>query len=84
MTVACTYSRIGEEDGNPTGLLQDEFNNTTPFKVHVYPGLNFYQQIVNPSQTSPTTRTLERDVGRLDGAPPADTGPDDAADQTPG
>ncbi|HLW00959.1 MAG TPA: hypothetical protein VKT82_20025 [Ktedonobacterales bacterium] len=64
VTVPCTYSQIGEEDGNLSGLLQDEFNNTTPFKVHSDSAPNFYI-IGNPSQTSSTTRTLERDVGGL-------------------
>src|SRR5205085_10630423 len=34
VTVPCTYSQIGEVDGNLTGLLATEQSNTTPFKVH--------------------------------------------------
>src|SRR5947209_1513259 len=32
--VACTYKQVGEIDGNLSGLLATEQQNTTPFKVH--------------------------------------------------
>jgi hypothetical protein len=64
VTVPCTYSQIGELNGNLTGLLKDEFNISTPFAVHSDSAPNFYVT-GNPSQTDPTTRALERAVGGL-------------------
>ncbi|HEU5199235.1 MAG TPA: hypothetical protein VFU32_06340 [Ktedonobacterales bacterium] len=64
VTVPCTYTQIGEVDGNLTGLLATQTGNITPFQVHSDSAPNFYI-IGNPSQTSQTTRQLERDVDKL-------------------
>lgn len=69
VTVACSYSQIGELNGNLAGLLATETNNTTPFKVHSDSAPNFYIT-GNPGQTSQTTRQLERDVGKLTAVSP--------------
>ncbi len=85
VTVPCTYSQIGEINANLAGLLATETGNTTPFRVHSDSAPNFYIT-GNPGQTSPVTRQLERDVGKLTAVNPI-TGNTDAltnylADQT--
>ena len=64
VTVPCTYSQIGELNGNLAGLLATETGNTTPYKVHSDSAPNFYIT-GDPSQTNPITRQLERDVDKL-------------------
>jgi len=64
VTVPCTYSQIGELNGNLAGLLATEEGITTPFTVHSDSAPNFYVT-GDPSQTDPTLRTLERGVGNL-------------------
>jgi hypothetical protein len=64
VTVPCTYSQVGEVDGNLTGLLATEQGVTTPFKVHADSAPNFYVT-GNPARTDPTARTLEQAVGKL-------------------
>ncbi len=64
VTVPCTYSQIGELNGNLAGLLATEEGITTPFSVHSDSAPNFYVN-GDPSQTDPTLRTLERGVGNL-------------------
>jgi hypothetical protein len=64
VNVPCTYSQIGELNGNLAGLLATETGNTTPYSVHSDSAPNFYIT-GNPGQTSQTTRQLERDVDKL-------------------
>jgi hypothetical protein len=64
VTVPCTYSKIGELNSNLTGLLATEQANTTPFSVHSDSAPVFYVN-GNPGPTDPTTRALERAVGKL-------------------
>jgi hypothetical protein len=64
VTVPCTYSKIGEINGNLSGLLATEQGVTTPFKVHADSAPVFYVT-GNPARTDPVTRTLERAVGNL-------------------
>jgi len=64
VTVPCTYSQIGELNGNLAGLLATERGNTTPFKVHSDDAPTVYIT-GNPARDAAVTRTLERDAGQL-------------------
>ena len=63
----CSYANqgttpaIGEQFVNIHGLLQHEFNNTTPF--YDEPQGNSVYITGNPGPTDPMTRQLERDFG---------------------
>jgi hypothetical protein len=59
ITIACSYSQIGEVNANANGLLATEQGVTTPFKVHADSAPNFYLT-GNPAQTDPTTRAFEQ------------------------
>ena len=65
VTVPCTYSQIGEVNGNLAGLLATEQNNTTPFKVHSDSAPVFYVTGNPASNNETVTRPLERAVGDL-------------------
>lgn len=69
VTTPCTYSKIGELDGNLTGLLATQQGVTTPFEVHADSAPVFYVT-GNPSRTATVTRTLERAVSKLTAANP--------------
>jgi hypothetical protein len=64
--VLCTYpaGSFGELAGNLTGLLATQRNDTTPFGLEADTAPEFYLN-GNPSPTSPTVRTFERDVASL-------------------
>ncbi len=65
VTVACTYSQIGEISGNLAGLLATEQGITTPFKVHSDSAPAVYIT-GNPSPANQTvTRPFERATGLL-------------------
>ncbi len=66
VTIACTYpaGSFGELDGNMTGLLATQKNNTTPFSLENDTAPEFYVT-GDPGQNDPTVRTLERDVAGL-------------------
>ena len=64
VTVPCTYPKIGEVNGDLSRLVATQFNNKTPFTVHSDSAPAVYIT-GNPSQTSATTRQLERDFGGL-------------------
>src|SRR5205823_6061650 len=64
VTTPCTYSQIGEVNGNMAGLLATEQGITTPFKVHSDSAPNVYIT-GNPARTDPVTRTFERGTGKL-------------------
>jgi hypothetical protein len=64
VTVPCTYAKIGEVAGNIKALIKDQTGITTPFNVHSDSAPNFYIT-GNPSQTSATTRNLERAAGTV-------------------
>jgi hypothetical protein len=64
VTTPCTYSKIGEINGNMAGLLATEQGITTPFKVHSDSAPNVYIT-GNPARTDPVTRTFERGTGKL-------------------
>ena len=66
VTVACTYpaGSFGELDGNITGLLATQKNNTTPFSLEADTAPEFYVT-GDPGPNAPQVRTLERDVAGL-------------------
>jgi hypothetical protein len=64
VNVPCTYSQIGEVAGNIKQLILNQTGITTPFTVHSDSAPNFYIT-GNPSQTSSTTRNLERAAGTV-------------------
>ena len=64
VTVPCTYAQIGEVAANIQQLITNQTGITTPFTVHSDSAPNFYIT-GNPSQTSATTRNLERAAGTV-------------------
>jgi hypothetical protein len=64
VNVPCTYSQIGEVAANIKQLITNQTGITTPFTVHSDSAPNFYIT-GNPSQTSSTTRNLERAAGTV-------------------
>ncbi len=68
---ACTYpaGSFGELDGNITGLLATQKNDTTPFSLEDDTAPEFYVT-GRPAAGAPRVRRLERDVGGLTAANP--------------
>jgi hypothetical protein len=64
VNVPCTYAKIGEVAANIKQLILNQTGITTPFTVHSDSAPNFYIT-GNPSQTSLTTRNLERAAGTV-------------------
>ncbi|MFL5654001.1 MAG: hypothetical protein ACJ8CB_07475 [Ktedonobacteraceae bacterium] len=64
VTTPCTYSQIGEVNGNMAGLLATEQGITTPFKVHSDSAPTVYIT-GNPARDAAVTRTFERGTGKL-------------------
>ena len=64
VTIPCTYSQIGELNGNLAGLLATEQGITTPFKVHSDSAPNVYIT-GNPARDASVTRAFERATGNL-------------------
>jgi hypothetical protein len=64
VTVPCTYSQIGELNGNLAGLLATQEGITTPFSVHSDSAPNVYIT-GNPARDATVTRTFERGVAAL-------------------
>ncbi|HSX77264.1 MAG TPA: hypothetical protein VLQ80_01640, partial [Candidatus Saccharimonadia bacterium] len=60
----CTYSLVGEVNGNLTGLLATQQGITTPFTVHADMAPTIYL-IGNPSRTDAVTRDFGRALGQL-------------------
>ncbi len=69
VTTPCTYSQIGELNGNLAGLLATEQGITTPFKVHSDSAPTVYIT-GNPARDAAVTRTFERATGNLTAANP--------------
>ncbi|HEY6474201.1 MAG TPA: hypothetical protein VIY26_15005 [Acidimicrobiales bacterium] len=69
--VACSYpaGSFGELDGNLTGLLATEKNDTTPLSMENDTAPELYVT-GDPSPSSPAVRTLDRDVGTLTASNP--------------
>ena len=63
VTITCTYSKVGEVDGNLTGMLAAK-GVTTPFDVQPdsAPSVYIHGQ---PGRTEPQVRAMERAVARL-------------------
>ena len=64
VTTPCSYSLLGEINGNLRGLLATQQGITTPFTVHADMAPTVYIT-GNPSRAAPVTRNFERAVGRL-------------------
>jgi hypothetical protein len=65
VTIPCSYSQIGELNGNMAGLLATQQNITTPFKVHSDSAPVVYIT-GNPARTDQAvTRPFERATGQL-------------------
>jgi hypothetical protein len=64
ITIPCTYAKIGEVSTNLAGLIADQKQITTPFKVHSDIAPTVYIT-GDRSQTSATTRNLERAAGTI-------------------
>src|SRR5262245_19153566 len=64
VTTPCTYSLVGEVNGNLTGLLATQQQITTPFTVHADMAPTIYLN-GNPSRTDTVTRTFGRALGQL-------------------
>jgi len=64
VTTPCTYSLVGEVNGNLTGLLATKKGITTPFTVHADMAPTIYIT-GNPSRTAAVTRDFGRALGGL-------------------
>ncbi|HKF68032.1 MAG TPA: hypothetical protein VKB36_15910 [Vicinamibacterales bacterium] len=64
VTTPCTYSLVGEVNGNLTGLLATQQGITTPFTVHADMAPTIYLT-GNPARTAPVTRAFGRALGQL-------------------
>jgi hypothetical protein len=64
VTTPCTYGRVGEINADLRRMIRTQFGDTTNFTVHSDDAPNVYIT-GNPSQTDPTTRNLEREMGGL-------------------
>jgi len=64
VNIPCTYSLVGEVNGNLTGLLATQQGVTTPFTVHADMAPTIYLT-GNPERTAPVTRTFGRALGQL-------------------
>jgi hypothetical protein len=64
VTVPCTYSQIGEVNGNLRGLLATEQGILTPFTVHSDSAPTVYIT-GNPARDVAVTRNFERATGNL-------------------
>ncbi|MEO8953697.1 MAG: hypothetical protein ABI396_01430 [Ktedonobacteraceae bacterium] len=64
VTVPCTYSQIGEINGNMTGLLATQQGITTPFNVHADAAPTVYIT-GNPARNATVTRAFERGTAKL-------------------
>jgi len=64
VTIPCTYSQIGELNGNLAGLLATEQGIVTPFKVHSDSAPTIYIP-GNPARDPTLTRNFERATGKL-------------------
>jgi hypothetical protein len=60
----CTYSLVGEVNGNLTGLLANQQGITTPFTVHADMAPTIYLT-GNPSRTDAVTRDFGRALGEF-------------------
>ena len=66
VTTPCTYSLLGEVNGNLAGLLATQQAITTPFTVHADMAPTVYLT-GNPARSAPVTRNFERARRAADG-----------------
>src|SRR5262249_2938757 len=78
VTTPCTYSLVGEINGNLAGLLATQQGITTPFTVHADMAPTVYIT-GNPSRTAPVTREFGRALGLLTALNPYTSVTDDLA-----
>ena len=64
VSTPCTYSLVGEVNGNLTGLLATQQGITTPFTVHADMAPTIYLT-GNPAPTASVTRAFGRALGQL-------------------
>jgi hypothetical protein len=64
VTTSCTYSQIGELNGNLAGLLATQQGIVTPFTVHSDSAPTVYIT-GNPARDNQTVRAFERATGKL-------------------
>lgn len=64
VTIACTYSQIGEVNANLAGLLATEQGITTPFTVHSDSAPTIYLT-GNPARDAAITRQFDQALGQL-------------------
>jgi hypothetical protein len=65
ITTPCSYSRVGEVNGNLRGLMATApFSDPTAFSVHSDDAPTVYVD-GNPGRTAPAVRRLEREMGQL-------------------
>src|SRR5215470_2699883 len=69
VTTPCTYSLVGEVNGNLTGLLATQQGITTPFTVHADMAPTIYLT-GNPARTDSVTRAFGRALGQLTAVSP--------------
>jgi hypothetical protein len=69
VTTPCTYSLVGEINGNLAGLLATQQAITTPFTVHADMAPTIYIT-GNPSRTATVTRDFGRALGQLTAVSP--------------
>jgi hypothetical protein len=77
--VPCTYSQIGELNGNLAGLLATQAGITTKFTVHSDSAPNIYIT-GNPARDAMVTRDFDRALGKLTSANPLTGNTDVLAD----
>lgn len=71
VTIACTYTHIGEINANLAGLLATQQGITTPFKVHSDSAPTIYIT-GNPARDAAVTRAFERALGTVTAVDPRD------------
>jgi hypothetical protein len=64
VTIACTYSQIGELDASMPNLLSSQQGITAPFDIHSDSAPTVYVT-GNPARTDALARTFERATGKL-------------------
>ncbi|HXI46746.1 MAG TPA: hypothetical protein VNH13_10625, partial [Candidatus Acidoferrales bacterium] len=64
VTTPCTYSQIGEINGDLRRMIRTQFGDTTNFSVHSDDAPNIYVT-GNPGRTDPAVRQLERESAGL-------------------
>jgi len=75
VNVPCTYSLVGEVNGNLAGLMAED-GVTTPFTVHADMAPTIYIT-GNPARNAPVTRTFGRTLAKLNRVNPYTGQPED-------